>query len=56
MGLEQEGGIETVPCIWVTLSEAFGKGVAGNFQLCDLQRGSIVMGWPPAIGPWDTHT
>lgn len=23
------------PCVRVTLSEAFGKGVAGNFQLCD---------------------
>lgn len=37
---------QTVPGVWVTLPTAFGKGVAGDFQLGDLRGESAVMGQP----------
>lgn len=38
---------QTVPGVWVTLPKAFGKGVAGDFQLGDLQRRKCSYG--PAL-------
>lgn len=35
---------QTIPGVGVTVSEALGKGIAGNFQLCDLQEGKQSYG------------